>query len=155
MFLPVSVSLIQTLLAIPVDDQAITITKKWSTFLDALESPREGHGSPKALVEDKVTLGDKKKIVLHLGTVVSRQSLEWKLEKSEPAWLEVKKRESRKDDDQPPKAGSGAGSFEIEPKDGAEGIGTATFVLKFSRPYKNKKGQEFNEARYRLRVSLK
>jgi hypothetical protein len=156
MFLPVAFSLLSVVLAVSMDDQAITITKKWSKFLDALEAPDEGSGSPKALVEEKVTLGEKKKIVLHLGTVVSRQRLEWKLEKTEPEWLQVRKLDAPKgDDQQPPKAGRDSGSFEIEPKQGADGAGTATFQLRFSTPYKNKKGQEFKEVRYRLKVSVK
>jgi len=153
---PIALLIVPTVLAVPMDDQVVTITKKWSTFLDALESPDAGGGSPKAIVEDKATLGEKKKLVLHLGTVVSRQSLEWKLEKADPAWLQVKKPETpKREDHQPPTAGVGSGSFEIEPKQGAEGVGTATFVLRFSKPYKNSKGQELKEVRYRLKLTVK
>jgi len=153
---PAAFFLVPALLAVPVDEQVITITKKWSTFLDALEEPKDDKGSPKAVVEEKVTLGDKKKIVLHLGTVVSRQPLEWKFDKAEPAWLQVKKADEKKIVAvEPPKAGGGSNSFEIEVKEGAEGVGTATFVLRFSRPYKNKNGQEFKEVRYRLKLTVK
>ena len=156
MFLPVALSLMPFYLVASMDDQVVTITKPWSKFMDALESPVEVEGLPKALVEEKVTLGGKKKIVLHLGTVVSRQTLEWQLEKAEPAWLQVKKAGAEKKVAQgtPPKTGIGSGSFELEPKAGAHGVGTATFVLRFSKPYKNKKDQEFKEVRYRLKVVM-
>src|SRR5258706_5014271 len=101
MLLPVALALMPTCLAVSMDDQAVTITKQWSKFLEAMEAPAEGNGAPKATVEEKVELGGKQKVVLHLGTVVSRQKLEWELEKAEPAWLQVKQLQPVKNDAQP------------------------------------------------------
>ena len=155
MFLPIALLLIPNALAVPMDDDVLRIMTKWSTFLRALESPVNEASAPKAIVEEKVSLGGKKKVILQLATVVTEQKLVWKLEKAEPSWLQVKPVTAGADKGStPPKVGVGSGTFEIEAKPEAKGTGTATFVLRFSKPYKNKNGQEFKEVRYRLTATI-